>query len=171
MFKSGLNLNFERFRCPTCDTKVIPDELIEDVYQENSSLSQLNKLAKDSEPFKEACKNVIVLYKNFKKSEANLAKTIRPIISTYKTFVKPQISILSNYIKSKKKEIKELPIYKDATKNQRAFKRSLINLSENYTVNRYDLSRHLSRLMGQPRRTFYFCDLRMHIERRFRIRI
>jgi hypothetical protein len=171
MFRTGLDLNFERFRCVTCDTKVIPDDLIEEVYQEQPNIANLNKLVATSEPFNEGCKKVITLYKNFKKCENILTKTIRPIVSTYKTFVKPQISILNNFIKAKKKEIKDLSVYKEATKSHRIFKRTLTSLVEKFTVNRYDLSRHLCRLMGQPRRNFYYYDLRMKIDRKFRIRI
>lgn len=170
LLRNGLQYNFERIICTTCDTRIIPNELVQEEYI-NHNEKDVKKLAETSKEFNKACEHTLVLYKKFKKSSGLLSKTMKPIISLYKTNVKAQISILKNYIKSKKKEIKNLSVYKDTTKYQNALTRSINQILNTYNLNRYELSKHLAVYGNTNRRSILWYNLNNKLNRQFRIRI
>lgn len=172
LLRNGLSDNFERYRCKTCDMKIVPDELIAEVYGgEDQGAIDIKNLIANSEGFNNACKNAIVLYKNHRKNDNLLTKAMRPITNIYKTNVKPQLSILKNYIKSKRKEIVDLNIYKETIKTQNSLSRSINQMALDFNLNRYDLSRHLATLAKTTRRSLYRYNLSMKLNRIFRIRV
>ena len=92
-----------------------------------------------------------------------------PIIKEYKLTVKPQITILKNYIKSKKNIITKFEEYKDTVKKNSSFSRLYNKIVTKYNVSRYEFRSYIRK---HKHTTIHFrCTLSSIINRSFRIRI
>jgi len=162
--------NIGEFSCNVCDAQIITPEIYEEANPPTTTV-ECDNLAESSEEFRTGINNIVAKYKGLMKTQKQMNAKIKTIVQEYKTYVKPQILMLKNYIKSRKKLIKELDEYKATRKELTSFKSSVTRFCGTHNINEYDLRRYLRRtkyiLMNRSR--FYRLEYMLH--RNFRIHI
>lgn len=165
------HIDTAHFLCNVCNTQIITTQMYEEANPPTST-TDCDNLAESSEEFRMGIKNIVDKYKGLMKTQKLMNTKIKTIVQEYKTYVKPQISMLKNYIKSKKKLIKELDEYKTTQKELRTFKSSVTRFCGTHNIDEYDLRRYLRRnryiIVNRSSR---FYRLEYMISRKFRIRI
>jgi len=167
---SGLTYNFERFTCITCNTRIISDELVLEIFPDTNISTEISKITEKQE-FNESCTNLLKIYKKYNKDIRSLTKEITPILKEYKKYIKPQLTILKSYIKSKKELIKKLDVYKTVRKSQNSFTRAINSIVRKYNINRYELNRYLATLGNYKYGTLFRYNIQRKLNRNFYIRI
>lgn len=159
--------DIERISCLECEERIVTPTLYAIVYP--PSQDPCIKLHETSEEFRNTTDKLILNYKIFTKSESKFKKKLAPIINEFKLNVKPQITILKNYIKSKKKCIKELEEYSDSLKKKNTFNRLFNKILAKYNISSYEFRKYLRRYKHTIIQIRY--SLISKIDRKFRIRI
>ena len=159
--------NIERIRCVECEERIVTPTIYEIVYPPGQE--SCIKLEETSEDFRTMTDKLIKNYKIYTKSESKFKRKMSPIIKEYKLTVKPQITILKNYIKSKKNIITKFEEYKDTVKKNSSFSRLYNKILTKYNVSRYELRSYIRQ--HKHTNIHFRCTLSSMINRRFRIRI
>ena len=165
--------DIERIKCTHCDDKVVTQDIYQEVYPIRENVCTV--LEESSEEFRNIVTTTIHKYKECLKSEKKYRIKINPVFTEYKKNVKPQLEILKNYIKAKKKEIKSLEEYKDLLKKRREFVTSINKIINTYNVSLIDFKdfiREYKKIIFSRKiiRNIY-CSLPYTLDRKFSIRI
>ena len=165
--------DIERIICTHCDDKVVTQDIYQEVYPIRENVCTV--LEESSEEFRNIVTTTIHKYKECLKSEKKYRIKINPVFTEYKKNVKPQLEILKNYIKAKKKEIKSLEEYKDLSKKRREFVTSINKIINTYNVSLIDFKdfiREYKKIIFSRKiiRNIY-CSLPYTLDRKFSIRI
>jgi len=163
----------EDYSCVDCNQNIISHEILLEAFpnenpnQQNQQEEQLTP----SEQFNNGIKNILENFTTFKSKRSKLNKKIKEIHNEYKTFIKPQISIIKNYIQSKKQIIKKFEEYKEDSKARSKLKRSIQSFCRNFNMEEYHLRNYINSFHKKRILPFYFYDIRRKLIKKFRIRI
>jgi hypothetical protein len=160
----------DNFMCHECNQEIISHE----IYLEANppiTTTECENLAESSEEFRNGLTTIVQKYKSFKKTKNALTSKMKPIVQEYKAYIKPQLSILKGYVKSKKTLIKELEEYKQTRKELSSFKRFVTTFCLKHNINEYELRRYMrkQRLLLISSSRYY--RLEYMLRKNFRIRI
>ena len=158
------------FVCTVCNEQIITHDIYEEANPPPST-TECETLSDSSEEFRNGITTILEKYKKYNKMRALLTKKVVPIIREFKSYIKPQISILKNYIKSKKTHIKELEEYKNTRKELGTYKRYVTSFCNKHNITEYELRRYLRKTRILIIRSARFYRLEYLLSRSFRIRI
>jgi len=160
----------EDYPCVDCNQNIISQELFLEAFPIlNQQNQQEEEQLTPSEEFNNGIKNIIVTFTTFKSKRSKLNKKIKEIYNEFKTFIKPQVSILKNYIESKKQSIKNLEEYKENSKSFSKLKRSMQSFCRTYNMNEYQLTKYIRTHHIKNIGILYFYDTKYFLKRKFRI--
>jgi len=165
----------EDYSCVDCNQNIISHEILLEAFpNENPNHNQQNQQEEHqspSEEFNNGIKNILENFTTFKSKRSKLNKKIKEIHNEYKTFIKPQISIIKNYIQSKKQIIKKFEEYKEDSKARSKLKRSEQHFCRTYNMTEYILMNYIEKYHKIDIRLSYFDDIHRFLTSKFRISI
>jgi hypothetical protein len=164
----------EYIQCNTCSEKVVTEDINKELYPIRDR-NILAKLQESSEEFRNIISTTIIKYKECIKAEKKFKIKSKPIINEYKLNVRPQIQILKNYIKSKKKDIKSLEEYKELTKKRISLICIIKKILDKYNVSSTDFKLYMRQYnninIHRSSIVNLYYNLSIQLNRKFRVRL
>ena len=160
--------DIERMACMECQLNIVTPEIYGIVYPVTTD--SCKALHETSEDFRNDVKRLVTKHKEYTKGASKFRRKMAPILSDFKTYIKPQIFILKMYINSKVKLIKETEEFIDAKKKESLLTRFVKKMQTKYNLSPYEF-RNFIRRNNNINIVCRYRSLTPQILRKFRIRI
>ena len=159
----------ERMACMECQLNIVTPEIYGIVYPVTTD--SCKTLHESSEDFRNDIKLLITKHKEYTKNVSKFKRKLAPILSDFKTYIKPQIYILKMYINAKLKLIKETEEFIDAKKKESLLSRFFKKMYIKYNLSPYEFRNFVRTNNKIILLNTRYQSLNHRLLRKFRIRI